>query len=69
MRKQSEYICYRCGSSLTWYGEQGWRHVNGGRSETRACKKPVPITREAFDREMSDLVGAARDHIDREKRP
>ena len=52
----SKYICMRCGSPIS-YWVHGWKHDNGGNSDTRSCGKPPHVVeREKYEKEMQEIV-------------
>jgi hypothetical protein len=56
----TKYICRRCGSPVIRWRE-GWKHANGGHSETRSCgKKPDVANREQYEAEMALLARFAQ---------
>lgn len=58
MGMNSEMLCARCGLVLT-YCFHGWKHVANGHTG-KACPKPVPVNRVAYEQEAADLVRSLR---------
>jgi hypothetical protein len=53
---KSKHICARCGSPvIRWL--DGWKHANGGNSDTRSCGKPPHVVERAdYDADIDAIV-------------